>query len=783
MSVLTLSESDERARLDHARDWLVTELPDVSSKRLLSSRQRVIGLVVLAVVVLALILEPIQTAIGLVAILTAIYVVVLVTRVNMVVRSLRQPNLVEVSDADAAAVSSDQLPVYTVLVPLYREAAVVPQLMASLAALDYPRERLDIKLIVEKDDVETLAALSQQGGIDFDTVVVPGGEPRTKPRALNYALTFARGELVTIFDAEDRPDPLQLRKAALAFSRLPSEVGCLQAQLAYWNDRQNIITRLFAIEYLQWFRLFLPGLASSGAPVPLGGTSNHVRRETLEAVGAWDPYNVTEDADLGIRMHRAGLRCAVLDSSTLEEANSDYVNWNNQRSRWYKGYLQTWLVHMRHPRRLLEQLGWRGWLDFNLFVGGTPVLSLVNMVFWALTVVWFSTHAGLVKELFPPVVYYPALFSFVLGNLVVAYLYMISARLSNQLSLVWASLLVPLYWLMMGVAALKALWQLAVSRSFWEKTVHGLTGDQGRVSTASAYKGNQSAPVTEFTGASAPALAARLQAHGPQIDGRRRERSLLARALQVTGLALLAFALYVFVLGGTILGFSPPREVSSSPLAVHPLSGVVIGSLVAREAQLNLKIVEGATSQTSGGVAGHVSSSAMPGASGDAVIVAHRLAFGGPFERLNRLRIGDEVTIGIGGGTAHYEVTSEINTGSRRLAVAPSSRSRLTLVTSGGGLWRGSLLVVQARLVSETGIPSTHPRAPTARWVVVPGASVGWLASAGLWAAVAIAAAVVGRRVWWRWNRLWTLLVVSPVVVVALCEACLAGGHALPPTV
>jgi glycosyltransferase involved in cell wall biosynthesis len=207
----------------------------------------------------------------------------------------------------------------------------------------------------------------------FEVVVVPPVGPRTKPKALNYALLDSTGDIVCIYDAEDRPDPLQLKKVAATFRQLGPEYACVQAELAYFNADENLITRWFAVEYRAWFTQFLPQLSRVEAPIPLGGTSNHFRRELLVQLGAWDPYNVTEDADLGIRLHRQGYRVAVLDSVTYEEANTDFVNWIKQRSRWYKGYAQTYLVHMRHPIRLLRDVGLAGFVRFNLFVGGTPV--------------------------------------------------------------------------------------------------------------------------------------------------------------------------------------------------------------------------------------------------------------------------------------------------------------------------------------------------------------------------------------------------------------------------
>jgi glycosyltransferase XagB len=180
-------------------------------------------------------------------------------------------------------------------------------------------------------------------------IVVPCGLPQTKPRALNYALCFARGSLLTIYDAEDIPDPRQLRRAAAAFAVLPQDTACLQAELVFDNANENWLTRQFTIEYAMLFGMILPALAAHRLPLPLGGTSNHFRIDALRRAGAWDAYNVTEDADLGIRLARLGFDTDTITSCTYEEANVSLRNWMRQRTRWMKGFLATWLVHMREP--------------------------------------------------------------------------------------------------------------------------------------------------------------------------------------------------------------------------------------------------------------------------------------------------------------------------------------------------------------------------------------------------------------------------------------------------
>jgi cellulose synthase/poly-beta-1,6-N-acetylglucosamine synthase-like glycosyltransferase len=473
--VVEVAPDDMQARLERSAGGLAAVAPELTAMTVLDRRQRQVliwtGIVVLA----ALVLAPLDTSIVLVAIATVFYVAAIGQRVLVTARSRRSFAVLNISAEDARAVEDDALPTFSVLVPVYREAEVLPHLIEHLDALEYPADKIEVLILLEADDFETIdAARSLPGGDGIQLILVPPGEPRTKPRALNYGMTFATGDIITVYDAEDAPEPLQLRRAAVAFDRLPDDVACMQAKLTFHNADQNIITRWFTIEYLMWFSMFLPGLSLMDAPVPLGGTSNHMRRDVLESLGGWDAYNVTEDADLGVRLHRRGWRTAVLESETMEEGNSDFVNWMKQRSRWYKGYLTTWLVHLRHPVELERALGPSGFAQFNLFIGGTPILALLNPIFWGLTLLWFVGHIGVIQLLYPAPVYYLGLFCFVFGNVSIYYLTVVAARTANRPMLVLAAALVPVYWVMMSVAAAKAFWQLIVAPSFWEKTTHGL---------------------------------------------------------------------------------------------------------------------------------------------------------------------------------------------------------------------------------------------------------------------------------------------------------------------
>jgi cellulose synthase/poly-beta-1,6-N-acetylglucosamine synthase-like glycosyltransferase len=376
-------------------------------------------------------------------------------------------------------------PRFTILCPLYQERAVLPQFIRAMQRLDYPPGSLEILLLLEEDDIETIDNVAHMAlPYTFHVLVVPHGQPKTKPKACNYGLRHAAGEYVVIYDAEDIPDRDQLKKAVLTFEQMDSSVFCLQAKLNYYNTRQNIITRLFTLEYSLWFDLVLTGLQSVDAPIPLGGTSNHFRTHQLRSLDGWDPFNVTEDAELGMRLAKHGYRTAILDSTTMEEANSRPLNWLRQRSRWIKGYMQTYLVH---NRGFGSWRGSRSWIDryvFELVVGGKTLSMLVNPLLWLLTLAYFVFRpmAGpFIETLFPPAVYYLGLFALVIGNFLYLYYYMMGAAKREQWDLVRFAVFVPVYWLAMSVAAYVAAWEVVVRPHYWHKTKHGLhLGADGR---------------------------------------------------------------------------------------------------------------------------------------------------------------------------------------------------------------------------------------------------------------------------------------------------------------
>jgi cellulose synthase/poly-beta-1,6-N-acetylglucosamine synthase-like glycosyltransferase len=378
--------------------------------------------------------------------------------------------------AEIASLTDDELPIYTILVPVYNEPEIVSMLIKGLGQLDYPHEKLDVLLLLEEKDrvtIEAAKAAHPPHYIRF--IYIPDSKPKTKPKACNYGLAFAQGEYLTIYDAEDIPDPDQLKKAILAFRNGSPDLVCVQAALNYFNRDENFLTRMFTLEYSYWFDYLLPGLDSLRLPIPLGGTSNHFRTDRLLELGGWDPFNVTEDADLGIRASQRGYRVGVIDSTTYEEANCRLKNWIRQRSRWIKGYMQTWLVHNRDPWKSLKTLGLGNWLAYQFFIGGTIVCFLSNPILWLFFIYAAISRAPWLEQLFPGWMLYISLFNLILGNSIGIYLNMIAVFRRKYYNLTLYALLNPIYWLLHSAASYMALWQLFTKPFYWEKTIHGLS--------------------------------------------------------------------------------------------------------------------------------------------------------------------------------------------------------------------------------------------------------------------------------------------------------------------
>jgi len=463
------------------------------------------------------------------------YLVVIAYKLGAVLLSMISPGELKVSDDEIAALKDEELPVYTILVPLYHETEVAGKIIRYIRRLDYPQEKLDVKLLLEADDQATIEVCRRAHlPANYELVVVPNAKPKTKPKACNHGLERARGEFLVIYDAEDRPERDQLKKAIVGFEKANAPRGwlarlvlrrsqtvCLQAKLNYYNPDQNLLTKWFTIEYSTWFDLFLPGLHRLGSPIPLGGTSNHFKTNVLQSIGGWDPFNVAEDCDLGMRLHKMGYKTHVLDSTTWEEANSRLWNWVRQRSRWVKGYIQTHLVHMRSPFKTFWKLGFAGMFGFLTSVGGLSLMLILNPIFWLILLfyggcwvhdlhmnhwslaathafqasyepgmwpwdrwlnwngpwvwqMWFNDPRGDPFWNAWSQVFFVVTVVLFLANFFFVLMHVWACFRRRLYRLIPHAILSPIYWLLISLGAWKGFLQLFWNPFKWEKTRHGL---------------------------------------------------------------------------------------------------------------------------------------------------------------------------------------------------------------------------------------------------------------------------------------------------------------------
>jgi glycosyltransferase XagB len=369
---------------------------------------------------------------------------------------------------------SPALPKISIMVPLLRESRIVARLIRRLDRLDYPRDKLEILLLLEDNDPATAHAL---GGINlpliFRVITVPSGTIRTKPRALNHGLSQCQGEIVGVYDAEDAPDTLQLRAVAAGFAAHGPQVACLQGRLDYFNPRTNWLSRCFTIEYGAWWRVILPGYARMGLALPLGGTTLFFRRSALQELGGWDAHNVTEDAELGLRLARRGYVTKLLDSTTHEEANCQILPWVTQRSRWIKGYMITWLTLMRHPQNMWRELGaWR-FLGFQMMFAGSILQALLAPVLWTMWLIPLGLYAGILDTL-PSAVIWAVIGAIALSEMLQILINSMGLRRTGHpISLLWIPMMLP-YHMLASFAAYKALYEVLTRPFYWHKTAHGL---------------------------------------------------------------------------------------------------------------------------------------------------------------------------------------------------------------------------------------------------------------------------------------------------------------------
>jgi cellulose synthase/poly-beta-1,6-N-acetylglucosamine synthase-like glycosyltransferase len=468
------SESEEarQTRADAAAHGLARSDPALSAATRFATWQVLAAPMLAGLAAGGLIVAPLLT-IGLLAALSTLPVL-LVVGVRVLALAIALGAGPDRRQATRAA--DEDLPFYSVLVPLYGEAAVLPDLVRALSRLDYPVSKLEVLIVLESADRETRAAAAAIALPGFmRVIVVPDVAPRTKPKALNYALNYARGSFVVVYDAEDEPEPDQLRRAVETFASGPADLACVQARLSIYNGSDSLLTRQFTLEYCGLFDALLPGLERLGLPLPLGGTSNHFPRYVLDALGGWDPHNVTEDADLGIRIARRGWRVQVMASTTFEEAPLQLGVWVRQRTRWLKGFMQTWLVHMRRPSGLLRDLGPAGFIGFQAVLGGVILTSLIHPVFVLLLVVGAASGKvlSLPDSMLGATLIVLAGFNLVAGYLAGMALAGIAAGRRGLYGFIPHLVLVPLYWLLISLVSYRALIQLVRAPYLWEKTPHG----------------------------------------------------------------------------------------------------------------------------------------------------------------------------------------------------------------------------------------------------------------------------------------------------------------------
>lgn len=460
---------------DHLTSAAQTRTPDAESCRSWEniSRLRVwlSALTILTLLVLT-VLQPIAVFTTITAWATFAMLVSTLIKVTSFLAFLTQ-RADRTSKPESTRDAPFKRPRISILVPLYRETEIARALLRRLSRLTYPKSLLDVVLVLEENDTLTREAVASASLPHWmRVVVVPDGTPKTKPRAMNYALDFCDGDIIGIFDAEDAPEPDQLDKVAEQFRNSPKDIVCLQGVLDYYNARQNWMARCFTIEYAAWFRVVMPGLQQLGFALPLGGTTLYFRREPLEKLGGWDAHNVTEDADLGFRLARHGYRTAMLDSTTREEANCRPIPWIKQRSRWLKGYMVTYLVHMRSPAQLFRDLGTWKFLGFQAHFITAMSCFLLAPFLWSNWLMVFGLYHPLTEVVSGEWIRAMAIMFFTveLCNIGVG-LVAVSGPAHRHL-LAWVPTM-HVYYPLGILAAYKALYELVCAPFYWDKTQHG----------------------------------------------------------------------------------------------------------------------------------------------------------------------------------------------------------------------------------------------------------------------------------------------------------------------
>lgn len=466
-----------KEKLTYFSSWrLFTKSPEFSSAVPINNLQLNILLCVCFLCIGAVLVNPYQFLLISSALMLPIFMMLSYMRLSSIFIAEHKNKLKSKLIHPIIAVDNNTLPRYSVLVAVYNEVEALPKLIKGLEKINYPTDLLEIFILIEEDDLATQQAFYACNAPEhIEALIVPDGNPRTKPRALNYGLHFATGEFVTIYDAEDLPEPDQLRKAVSTFRSGPDHLACLQAELSIYNRKENWLTAMFATEYKILFSNFLPFLAKHNLIVPLGGTSNHFKRKLLQQVGGWDPHNVTEDADLGIRFARLGYSCDVVDSYTIEEALPRLKPWLLQRSRWLKGWMQCYATHLREPKRFLKEVGLKRFLGLHVTIGIMLFAGLVHPT--CIILLLCDIIPYLIAKNGTSIPSLSAISFLYILNAILGYgSYLLNGifvlkdqPLKDKLIF---SFTFPFYWVLMSISCYIALYEFFINPFYWHKSPH-----------------------------------------------------------------------------------------------------------------------------------------------------------------------------------------------------------------------------------------------------------------------------------------------------------------------
>ena len=482
-----LSANDTRPMPNYDRqedyDFLFMGKKD-SAKQLMYIESKVLFLVVGIVSVVSLFILAFAFSTSVLVIISGLvalfYMFFMIFKLVVVGTALKYP-LVDFTKEEIDAITDEELPTYTILVPLREEEEVAHQVVEALQRIDYPEDKLEYILTLEQYDTGSYEALKKAGMPEsWNVCWLPDTPQKSKPKAMNVAFLQATGEFSVIYDAEIIPDSDQVKKAYLAFKKHP-EIAAFQTRLDHYNYNQNFLTKLFNTEFSFHYDMFLPGLQKFNFPIPLSGHSVHYRTDAIRKIGAWDPFNVAEDCEMGIRLFRYGYRTGIINSFSQEEAVGGVWAWVKQRTRWMKGFIQTSIVHLRYPMSLKRELGsWRDFFAFLILVPGTVLLNLLNFVTAGILLAWFLTGADAIKDMYPMAVLYIANLAAIIGGFTFMYLNLVALYRRERFPLIKYFVLTPFYWFLLSLATARAAWQLRDSKNAhnWEMTVHGTHNDE-----------------------------------------------------------------------------------------------------------------------------------------------------------------------------------------------------------------------------------------------------------------------------------------------------------------